>query len=323
MALIMATLGKTFSARADEDDEHPITSSAAQVSRDAAGRLIITIGPAAQKETGLGTELLKPVVRQVEAEAYGFVLDPAPLSMLNSDLLSAQAALDPSEAQYRRTRRLYAEHKNASLRDLQSAQATYLSNKARLQALEQQLRDRWGLEIARMDPRARGALVSALIDRREAIVRVTAPIGDALVAPPRRAEVFVLGHERQPLAARAIYYAPAINPRMQGQAFLMLISTKRFPVRPGVAVSASVPASDKAEQGVIVPRSAVLRYSAREWVYQELDGERFVRREIVPTEITGEGYFVTKDLAPGMRIVVTGAQTLLSQELKAQIHVED
>jgi hypothetical protein len=323
-AVIVAALATVTRARADEDEEKPITSGAAQVSRDAAGEVLIALRPATQKEIGLTTETLKRVVRPIEAEAYGFVLDPSPLSQLNSSLLSARAALDASSAQYRRSKRLYAEQKNASLRALQSAQATYLSDQARLEALEHQIRDQWGGGIAKMNPRERGELISALIERRQAIARVTAPIGEALDEAPREAaRVRVLGHERQPLTARAVYSAPAVVPTMQGQTFLLLIDTGTFPVRPGTAVSAYLPTTAKAEQGVMVPRSAVVRYAGKEWVYRALDGNRFVRQEIMPAESTADGYFVTRNLAPGMRVVVTGAQTLLSQELKARIQMED
>ncbi len=323
-AVTMLVLVRASRARAaEEEEEKRITSSAARVSRDASGNVVITLGAAAQKETGITTEILKPLVRPVEIEAYGFVLDPAPLSKLNADLTSAQAALDSSSAQYRRTKRLYAEQKNASLRDLQSAEATYLSDKARLEALEQQLRDDWGGQLARIDSRARGKLISALIDRRQAIARVTAPIGEALDSSPGGAEVFVLGREQQPLHAGVLYEAPAINPQMQGQAFLLLIGTQDFPIRPGTALSAVLPTSAKSQQGVMVPRAAVVRYAGKQWVYCELSGDRFARREIVPAQLTAEGYFVTQDLAPGTRIVVAGAQTLLSEELKAQIQPED
>jgi len=218
---------------------------------------------------------------------------------------------------------LYAEQKNASLRDLQSAEATYLNDKARVDALEQQLRDTWGPQIAQIDSRARGELVSALIDRRESIARVTAPIGEALDSSPGRAELFVLGHEQQPLHARAVYEAPTINPQMQGQTFLVLIDTKDFPIRPGTAVSARLPTAGKSEQGVMVPRAAIVRFAGKEWIYCTLARDRFGRREIVPVELTAEGYFVTEDLAPGTRIVITGAQTLLSEEQKAQIQPRD
>jgi hypothetical protein len=308
----------------DDDDEKPITSSAAQVSRDAAGDILIAIRPAAQKEIGLAIETLTPVVRQVKVEAYGFALDPAPLSKLNSDLIGAHAAIDASEAQFRRSRSLYREQKNVSLRDFQAAQAAYLADQARLGALEQQLRDSWGREIAYLGSRARAELVDALIDRREAILRVTVPAGAAIVnGSPGAADIAVLGHERSPLVARAVYYAPTADPRMQGQSFLLLVDTSEFPVQPGAAVTAQLLASGGAEQGVMIPRAAVVRYAGREWVYQALEGDRFIQREIVPAQSSADGYFVTGSFHAGMRILVTGAETLLSEELKAQIHPED
>ena len=39
-----------------------------------------------------------------------------------------------------------------------------------------------------------------------------------------------------------------------------------------------------------------------------------MRHEIVPAELTGDGYFVTEDLPPGTRIVVT-ARGLCTREL--------
>ncbi len=133
----------------------------------------------------------------------------------------------------------------------------------------------------------------------------------------------MLGHEQQPLHARAVYEAPTINQQMQGQTFLLLIATQDFPVRPGTALSARLPTSGKSEQGVMVPRAAVVRFAGKEWIYCELAGNRFVRREIVSAQVVAEGYFVTGNLAPGTRIIVLGAETLLSEELKVQIQPED
>jgi hypothetical protein len=304
---------------ADNEADNETSSVAAQVSYDSTGRALITIGEAAQKDIGIVTVTLNPVVRPVEVEAYGFVLDPAPLSKLNADLASARASLDASSAQYRRTRLLYAEQKNASLRDLQTAEATFLNDKVRIETLEQQLRDVWGSEIGRMDFRSRAELVGALIDRREAVARVTAPVGEVLDGAPGHAQAFVLGHEQQPLQAQTVYEAPTINPQMQGQSFLLLIGTNQFRISPGAAVSARFQASAKCEHGVMVPRAAVVRLAGKEWIYRERGHDRFVRHEIAPAELTSEGYFVTDNLPPGTPIVVSGAQSLLSEELKAQI----
>jgi hypothetical protein len=323
-AVIALVIGRGPHPKAqEEEEEKAISSSVARVTRDASGQVVMALPPAAQKEIGIVTEILKPVIRPLEMEAYGFVLDPVPLSKLNADLASAQASLDSSRAQYYRTKCLYAEQKNASLRELQTSAATYVNDKARLEALVLELRDAWGGPISRMDQRGRDELLSALIDRREAIARVTAPIGEALDSSPGHADLFVLGHEYQPLHARAVYEAPTINPQMQGQTFLLLIGTRDFAIRPGTAVSAALPTSAKSEQGVMVPRAAVVRFADKEWVYSEAAADHFARREIVAAQLVADGYFVIEDLAPGTRIVVTGAQTLLSEELKARIQPRD
>lgn len=323
-AVILIALARFSGARADEDEgEKPITSTTAQLSRDKAGHVFIAIQPAAQKEIGITSEVLQASARTIGTEAYGFILDPSPLSTLSSELATTQASLAAAEAQYRRTSRLYGEQKNASLRDLQTAQAAYVADKSHLEALRQQLRDDWGGEFAQLTPQALAQLVSALVDHREAIARVTAPTGEPMADAPRTAKIVVLGHEDQPLNAIALYTAPTVVQALQGQPFLALIATTEFPVRPGAAVSARIPTSNTSEQGVMVPRSAVVRYEGREWVYRAIDGNRFVRGAIAPAETTAQGYFVTKNLEPGTRIVVGGAQVLLSEELKSEIQPSD
>jgi hypothetical protein len=309
--------------RADEDEEEPITSTAARVSRDAAGNALITIQPAAQKEIGLAIRSVEPVTRPIEVEAYGVILDPGPLSKLNNDLVGAQAALDATRAQYLRSKRLYGERENVSLRDLQTAQASYLADQSRLDALQQQLRGEWGGEIARMDAADRSALISALVDRRQAIARATVPAGKFLDDAPAKAEVVVLGREQHPLAARAVDYAPTVDPKMQGQSFLLRLDADGFLLPPGAAISAALPLSGKLEQGVMVPRTSVVRSAGKDWVYEALATAKFVRREIRPAQILPGGYFVTENLRPGARVVVTGAQALLSEEQKQQIQPSD
>lgn len=322
VAIMSATIRITR-ARADDDDEKPITSAAAQVSRSADGRVFVSVRPAAVKEIGLATETLRAAVRPIDLEAYGMVLDPAPLAKLNGDLVAARAALVASHAEFQRSRHLYAEQKNVSLKAVQSARATYLADESRVQVLRQRLGDRWGNEIARMEPGARSKLIAALIERRQAIARVSLPVGQNLGRLPHRAQVAVLGRAGPPLTARAVYPAPTVDPRMQGRSFLVWIDSPSGIARPGAAVTAWLPTAKNSERGVIVPLSAVVRYAGRAWVYQELRPGRFTRRRLAVAESTRGGYFVTAILRPGMRVVVRGAQTLLSEELQSQIQVED
>jgi hypothetical protein len=322
--LLALTLGlRAIAARADEDDEdEAIVSSVAHLSRDRAGRVIIALAPSAQTAAGIVTAVATPVTRRIEVDAYGRVLDPEPLAALDSALSAARAGLRASRAQYQRTRQLYLERNNASLRDLQSAQAQYFSDRSHCQLLEQQLRNGWGSEIAAMSTQARLRLVGALVDRREALAQVTVPLGQPLGAPDA-ATVYLAGSDDQPIAARAVYLAPSMAHGMPGQSLLLLLADDRGEIAVGSPLFARIPtAAGALAHGVMVARPAVVRYAGRSWVYQALDASRFTRLPIRVAQTTPQGYFVT-DLPPGTRIVRAGAQVLLSAELKDQIRIED
>ena len=71
------------------------------------------------------------------------------------------------------------------------------------------------------------------------------------------------------------------------------------------------------------PRAAVVRSEGRAWVYVQLGEPRF-RRQVVNLDApTPGGWFAASGVGPGDRVVVDGAQTLLSEEFKSQIKLED
>ena len=75
--------------------------------------------------------------------------------------------------------------------------------------------------------------------------------------------------------------------------------------------------------GVLVPDNAVVRSDERAWIYVQTVDTHFVRREITVDHHVPGGWFVTNSIAPGDKVVVTGAQMLLSEERKSQIKLED
>jgi len=77
-----------------------------------------------------------------------------------------------------------------------------------------------------------------------------------------------------------------------------------------------------AATGVRVPATAIVWEGGKPWVYLQLDEERFARRAIESWHEMGDAWFVTGVLAPGERVVRTGAQMLLSEELRSQIPEE-
>ena len=90
--------------------------------------------------------------------------------------------------------------------------------------------------------------------------------------------------------------------------------------------------------GVIVPNTAVVWHAGKSWVYRKRDAETFGRYEISTASELGDGWFQatapetgsdeaalpqSASLVPGDEVVISGAQLLLSEELKYQIRNEN
>jgi len=304
------------------DEEDQVTATTPSLSHSPNGDVIVTLSPEQQANIGLKTEVLAPITRVREVTAYGVVLDPAPLAALDAQLTAAQATLNASQSEYARARRLHSEQQNVSLKDFQTAQAKFQSDQAQFNLLSQRLADEWGGAIAAMAPAARAELVDALIKRAAAIIRVAVPPGKSLANLPARAEITMLGYSR-PLATQSIWYAPTVDPNLQGQGFMLRVEAQGFPLRPGAAVTARLESSAASERGVVVPSAAVVRTGDSAWAYVQTAPTKFERRAIPMRDSVPAGWFVNAGFAAGDRVVVTGAQALLSEEFKAEIQVKD
>ena len=77
------------------------------------------------------------------------------------------------------------------------------------------------------------------------------------------------------------------------------------------------------QSGVILPLTAVVRAAGLAWAYVQTGENQFTRRQVSTSAPTSDGWFVSAGFKPGEQVVVTGAQTLLSEEFKSQISVGD
>jgi len=65
----------------------------------------------------------------------------------------------------------------------------------------------------------------------------------------------------------------------------------------------------------VVPASAILRHEGAGWVYVQTDTNQFVRAAIPLDRLMAGGWFVSESLSATNRIIVSGAQSVLSAEL--------
>ena len=323
LAVIVALVWLFGAGHQDEgDEEDQVTAATPTLSHSANGDVIVTLSREQQAHIGLKTEMLARTARVHQVTAYGVILDPAPLAALEAQLVAAQATLEASRAEYARAKLLHSERQNLSLKDLQTAQAKFRSDQAQVNLQNQRLADQWGGAIAALTPAARAELVDALIKRAAAIVRVAVPPGTSLANLPARGVTTVLGYSRS-LAAQSVWYAPAVDPNLQGQGFMLRLEAQGFPLRPGAAVTARLESSAAPERGVEVPSAAVVRAGDSAFAYVQTAPTKFERRAIPTHDSVAAGWFVTAGFAAGDRVVVTGAQALLSEEFKSQIQVQD
>lgn len=177
------------------------------------------------------------------------------------------------------------------------------------------------------------------------LARIDIPVGEHIPAAVTTARIVPVGFENRSIPAIRIGVAIASGTSMpgqgQGEAFLFRLAKTSFGLRPGVAVTAYIeldrhglkrPTSagsgptgqmGSPQTGVIVPQAAVVRFGGSGFAYVQTSPNEFVRKQLPLDRSEDNGYFTTENFRPGDRVVVAGAQSLLSQEFKSQIRDTD
>ena len=93
--------------------------------------------------------------------------------------------------------------------------------------------------------------------------------------------------------------------------------------RAGMRVVARMTMPGPLRSGVIVPAAAVVWHAGKAWAYVKDEGDSFARFEVSTVEELDGGWFNSTGFDEDDEVVVSGAQLLLSEELKYQIRNEN
>ena len=275
------------------------------------GQTILKLDKERQEHIGLQTAPLQSAQLRPELKAYGQVLDPTPYATSLIDSLSAQAALQASSNEYQRLKTLFGQEQNVSARALETAEAAMRRDSLLLAAAKTKLALALGESVASQSNLQ--AFVDSLISLKHGLVRVDVPIGESLPATPQAARIAVVGAEERPISARFLGAAPLASAQTQGRGFLFLVETN--PPPPGTAVVGWLQGPGDPQNGVLVPRSAIIRHAGEAFVYLQTGDDTFERKQIELDRPLANGFFVHEGLSANDRVVITGAQQLLSAEL--------
>ncbi len=331
-ACVLIGLGWTLWIGVRKQKEKPKTEEAEKAEKAAAGapkeeeekREDFTVKLDKEKWHALDIEKGEPEKAELKPQriAFGRVLDPTPLVTLDGELAAAEAALAASRAENERTQKLLAAGENTSRKIAETAEAQFRADEIKADGLHRSARLEWGAAVASLDAAKRREFVEQLVRGDTALIRVDILPGDALAEQPKSARVLVLGREQQPVETTNITPAADVDAKTQAQGFILRVDKSPFPLRPGMALTAWLELPEKPRAGFAIPRSAVLRHDGRAWVYVQEEEEKFARKPVVlDTPLDGDkGWFVAEGggIKADDLLVTTGAQSLLSEELKAQ-----
>lgn len=275
------------------------------------------------QENGIVVAALEPASHaSASVIGYATVLDPSELFSAAAQYAAADAQrrqfaaqVEVSRVALERQQLLNADDKNVSDRAVQEAAALATTNAASLQATEASLsairiaaRQRWGATLANG---AIGQVAWArTLQSGEAALLELAFTSEGTTPPATAIVRSAGGRER---TARFLGASPRADARLQRTAFDYLVSPAvEFPIGLSIEVQGRSTAS---AAGVLVPSRSVVWDNGVATVFVEERAGEYTPRPI-SAAIRAEEGFIESDLAVGTRVVVEGAQQLLSARHK-------
>lgn len=314
----------------DEDEEEAVkTSSHVTVEN---GQTVIRLSEQAQAREGIRVAALQPTSRRADLRATAVLMPAGELAGLRNSYVAArtklhrdQLDLKVARTQFERIHTLYQQNQNMSLKAMQDAEAAYRTSQAQVEADEQgaelqldAVRQRWGPQVAGWIA-GNSPQLAAVLRQGAFLAQVIFPPGEIATAP---AWLSLTAPGNRLAPARLVGPLPEVNSQIQGVSFLYLVSGK-LGMAVGMNLLALVPVGPLLH-GSVVPESAVVWWQGKAWAYQEAAGNTFTRHEVPTENPLSQGYFVPgASFAPGTKLVIAGAQELLSEEFRNQIQQED
>ena len=288
------------------------------------GVTVVTMDTATQIQNGIHADALTSSESRTEITAYGTVLDLQPLIGLRTryaaglaDADTARAAQAASQQEYQRSLALYQDKQNISLKSFQAAQAIYRSDQAKtqmttvkLQNIQAEMRQQFGATITHWALDSRSPKFARLLKRQEVLLRITVPLDDGNAAPVR---IKIDANDKRRLPAQLVSPSPQSDPLIQGRAFIYRTAT---PLASGTRIAAYLPTATQTTHGIVIPADAIVWYGGQPWAYVQINAKQFGRYPVAEQSPMLGGFFVTRGFKAEQRVVVNGAQLLLSEELK-------
>lgn len=244
---------------------------------------------------------------------YARALDLSALAAINADYRAALAAETASARELARQKALLAADSSTSVRAVEQARAQEAADAEKVKLACRRVALEYGAGLERLGCPALDGLLRDAAAGRAALVRL-----DFAGGPPSPGSHVTLSGNGGNNNVRVLGPAASADPQLQTSGALAILrgpAATRFGV--GQVVDARIMTGGAGQNGVIVPRSAILRTDGGLWVYRAGKDGTFDRVELKDARAVTDGWLVPFGLAPGDRVVVSGAGTLFGLERSA------
>ncbi len=331
-ALIYFARDELRGETAEAEQEEIQTASGARVEE---GRPLVQLSAQSQAAAGVTVQALKAARSQAAVEVYGAVANLLPLAESRAryfaalaEARAARAALALAQSEYRRMELLFRDDRNVSEQALKSSEARYRGEQARQAAADQlaaslrdAMRGNWGGTVTGWAANPDSQMMQALLQHRSFLVQLVLPPDLPRAALRERVALAPAVARERLQSARLVGASPQIDPAFPGDTYFYLVDGGNL--RTGTRLIGRVSLSEASVSGVIVPSAAVVWHAGKAWAYVKDDEQTFARHEISTVEEMDGGWFNATGFGAGEDVVVSGAQLLLSEELKYQIRNEN
>jgi len=323
---LLFLLGSLFCLNSYADDNDNDT----RAQHDA---LSVHIDETIQASTGLQTLKLQTIQFSPEIKTFALPVDISTLItarqhyfnalakqalaqiQVNQSRLNTQYLQDLQRSNAVSTRKLRKQQNHLEIDQAQLKAAQQLSNNTRLHT-----QTKWGKVLSHWFLSDSNVHFKQLSTFKKQLYLTYLP--QHLIPPATSILLQPFGHRELAQSASLVANAPIYNTQQTGTPFFYL-SDQAFNGH-HQRVTAWIPTQTETLSGVSFPASAIIWHLGQAFVYLQIDDERFKRIKITQQKpINSKTYFIQKPLQQGDRLVISGAQMLLSEEFRSQIPAED
>lgn len=284
----------------------------------AAPQGLVMLDKAQVARAGIRLVTLSPARSGAIRHGFARALDVTSLATIESEIVSARAALSASQADYARQHALASDDQSASVHAVETARAQAMADQARLTAATQRIALEYGPDLAHLSGPALAHLVGAVADGSLSLIRV-----DFADGTPPDGTVVRIGEGAIAADVRLIGTAAVADAHLQSAGSLAIVhGALARELGTGRVLPASMTAAGGSEAGALVPREALLRYQGSLWVYR-LEQGGYRRVELPDARAQADGWFAPSGVQPGDRVAVGGPSVLLFMERGGEPMNED